>query len=448
MEGFKEVVMLRKEAIQTWKISLPIILGELSQMALHIIDSAMVGRINYKQLAASSLVNSVMNIPFVFGIGITISVAQMVSASHGRKDGFKISHYLFNGFWLCTVTGIIIALGLDLGTPVLFHLKQDPEVATLATPYMRIMSWSLLPMLMFMALKQFTDGLEKTRTAMLLSLIALPLNVLLNWLFIYGNWGFPRLELRGAAIGTLITRTFIFIALASVVFTHPLFRKYIAVRKNQWKLKKQTIRELLHIGIPSSLQLGLEVAAFAVSGIMIGAISAVDQAAHQIAISCAAFAFMTPLGLGQGASIRISNAWGRKDKPAIASIAKGTLLTGIVYGICCATFFSIFRKQLALSFNNDVNVVTLAATLLLAAAIFQISDAIQALSAGMLRGIKDVKVPTIYVSLAYWAVGIPVGYLLAFHFHLGAIGSWIGFIAGLSFSAVMLSIRLLKKIKE
>jgi MATE family multidrug resistance protein len=194
--------MLRSEANKTAKLAYPIILGELAQMALGIIDTAMVGAVSYKHLAASSLVQSVIIIPFVLGIGITISVSQLVSQSHGQRDGQQVSHYLYNGFWLSAITALVISLSLEFGQNILFHLNQDPEVAMLAVPYLQIIGWSIIPMLLFMALKQFTDGLEFTKTAMILSLLALPINVLLNWIMIFGNWGFPRLELVGAGWGT------------------------------------------------------------------------------------------------------------------------------------------------------------------------------------------------------------------------------------------------------
>src|SRR5690606_35247377 len=240
----------------------------------------------YKQLAAAALVLNALNIPFVFGIGITISVSQMVSMAHGRRDGNLVSHYFFNGFVLCAVAAVAISCLLVFGRNILYHLGQDPEVVDLALPFMKLMGISLVPMLLFMTLKQFTDGLEYTRTAMLLSLIGMPINIFLNWLLIYGNLGFPRLELVGAGWATLITRTLMFLALGYVVLRHKLFARYIAVSKHQWKLKVKTLKELLHIGIPSSMQLGMESGVFAVSGIIIGTIGAVEQAAHQIALSC------------------------------------------------------------------------------------------------------------------------------------------------------------------
>ncbi|MBN9295627.1 MAG: MATE family efflux transporter [Filimonas sp.] len=439
---------MRAEAIRTWKLSGPIILGELTQMSLGIIDSVMVGSISYKHLAASALVISVMNIPFVLGIGMSMSVSQTVSMAYGRNDGQKVSHYLYNGFWLCTIAAIIIALALNLGKGILFHLGQDADVAALSVPYLQIMAWSIIPMLMFIAIKQFTDGLERTRTAMVLSLLAMPVNVFINWLVVYGNWGFPRLELVGAGIGTLVTRIIILIALVAIVWVHPLFHRYIAVRRSQWQLKISTIKELLHIGIPSSMQAGMETGAFAVSGIIIGTLGAVQQAAHQIALSCAAFAFMVSFGLAQGGSIRISNAWGRNNWKDINVIGKSTLISGVLYGVLSAIFFIAMRKMLPLAFNDDATVVSIAAVLMLYAAIFQVSDATQAIGVGLLRGMKDVSVPTIYVAIAYWVIGIPTGYLMAFTFKMGAAGIWIGFVVGLTFSAILLNQRFFRLIKK
>lgn len=436
------------EAKSTIRLSVPIILGELSQMALHIIDTAMVGALGYKQLAAAALVLSVLNIPFVIGIGMTISVSQLVSMANGRNDGQKVSHYFYNGFWLCGITAVIISTGLVAGRNILFHLKQDNEVAALAIPFLELMGWSVIPMLLFMTLKQFTDGLEKTRIAMIISLAALPLNIFINWLLIFGNLGFPSLGLAGAGWGTLITRSLMFIALGWVILWHPLFRRYVLVRRKQWKLKTSTVKELLHIGVPSSLQVGLESGAFAISGIIIGTLGATEQAAHQIALSCASFTFMVSLGLAQGSSIRVSNALGAGNGLKITHIGKSTFITGLLYGCFCAVTFILLRNVLPGLFNSNENVLSMAATLLILAAIFQISDATQAIGAGLLRGIKDVTIPTILIAIAYWVVGIPVGYFLSFYANMGAAGMWVGFIAGLSCSGIFLTYRFLKMAKN
>src|SRR5690554_5053297 len=235
--------MLWFEARKTLKLAVPVILGEIAQIELHLIDTAMVGALSYKHLGAAALVMSVLNIPFVFGIGITIAIAQMTSLAHGKHDGKLVSHYFYNGFFLCAIASILIVLGMEFGKNIIFHLNQDPEVALLASPYLRIMTWSLIPTILFFALKQFTDGLEFTKTAMILAVLALPLNVFLNWVMIFGNLGFPRMELIGAGYATLITRILIFLILGIIILNHSLFRKYIAVRSNQWKIRWATMKE-------------------------------------------------------------------------------------------------------------------------------------------------------------------------------------------------------------
>lgn len=440
--------MLREQAKKTIKLSLPIIFGELAQMSLHLIDAAMIGAVGYKQLAAAALVISVINIPFVVGIGVTVSVSQMVSLAHGKADENLISHYFYNGFWLCAAFAVAIALALVFGSGILFHLGQDAEVAQLAQPLMRLLSVSLVPMILFLALKHFADGLQKTRTAMILSFVAVPLNVFFNWLLIFGNLGFPRLELIGAGWATLLTRVLIFLILGAIVLRHPAFRQYTKIRGEQWKLRAQTLKELLHIGIPTGLQMGLEVGAFAVSAVLIGTIDAVSLAAHQIAITCAAMTFMVSVGLSQGSSIRTSNALGRGNWREISAIGKSTLIVSLLFGSFCALSFIALRSRLPLAFNDETAVVALAATLMLSAAFFQISDSLQAIAAGLLRGIKDVKIPTILIAISYWIVGIPSGYLLAFHLNLGAVGMWLGFIIGLTFSALFLTVRFLKMVER
>jgi MATE family multidrug resistance protein len=436
------------EVRPTIKLAVPIIIGELAQMSLHIVDTAMIGALGYKQLAAAALVISAMNIPFVLGIGMTISVSQLVSMSNGRGDKKAVSHYFFNGFILCAVTAVIISLSLVFGRKFLYHLGQDPEVARMAVPFLSLIALSIIPMLLFMTLKQFADGLEYTKTAMVFSLVAIPINAFLNWLLLYGNVGFPRLELLGAGWATLITRTLIFIAFAIIVLKNQKFQQFISDRVMQWRLRWSTWKDLLYIGIPSSLQIGIEVSAFAVSAIIIGTISAVAQAAHQIAISCASFTFMVSMGLSQAGSIRVSNAYGRNDWHKIQNIGKATLTTAFIYGIFCALMFVLFRNSLPLLFNKNPEVLKLSALLILFAAIFQISDSTQAVGAGLLRGIKDVKTPTVLIAIAYWAVALPIGLLLGFYFKMGAAGMWTGLILGLTFASGFLVRRFILEVRR
>jgi MATE family multidrug resistance protein len=436
-----------KEFSKTLQIAVPIIISNIAQISLLLIDSAMIGRINYLQLAASSLVINVMAIPQVIGMGMTVAMSPLIAIANGKKDVLTASKILFNGLILCTITSLLLSFCLVLNKNIIFHLGQDYTVAKLATPFYEIIAWSLIPLLMFMAVKQFTDALEFTRTGMLLTIISLPINAFLNWIFIYGKFGMPRLELYGAGIATFITRIIITVTLIIVVLSHPVFKPYIKIWRKAWKIKFELWKELLQIGIPSSLQYGMESGAFSVSGIMIGWLGATAQAAHQIALNVAAATFMVALGLSLGASIRVANAYGRGEKYQLHIIGKSTIAGGLIYGFFCAGLFIALKNVLPFIFTNDVKVTAMASTLLIFGALFQVSDTSQAIGVGLLRGIKEVKLPTAFVGIAYWLIGIPTGYYLAFKINMGASGIWIGFVAGLTVSALLLNKRFLNKTK-
>lgn len=436
------------EAKQTIQLAIPIILGELSQMVLHIIDSAMVGTLTYNHLAASALVLSVVNIPFVAAIGLTFSISQLVALGNGKKDKQFVSHYFYNGVIQSCVVGLFISLLLVGGINILDHLRQDPVVVALAKPYMFYISISVIPMTLFMAFKQFADGLEHTKTAMYLSFMTIPINFFLNYLLIYGHWGFPRLELTGAGIATLITRVIQAIIMVMFILKSPLFASYLSDKTKEWKFHWGTQREHLKIGLPSSLQITMEVSAFAISGIIIGMISAKEQAAHQVALIIASVTFMVSFGFSQAGSIRVSNYFGQQNFAKIRLIGKSSIYTGLLYGLASLIGIASLNHYLPTLFNDNPDVVTIASGLLVLAAVFQISDSLQAVATGLLRGIKDLKFPAMVATLAYWVVGIPIGYYLAFHGQMNASGIWVGFIIGLTVSAVLLSFRFRYFIKK
>ncbi len=436
---------MRNELAATLRLSIPIIITNMSQIAQGLVDSAMVGAINYKLLAASSLAINVIAIPQIICIGLTIAIAPLVAIARGRQDAVTASAIVYNGVWLNSIFTMVVALVCFFGSPLLMHLKQDPEVASLAIPFFRLLAFSLIPMIIFLSLKQFSDALEMTKTGMVIGLASIPLNAFLNWIFIYGNWGFPRMELAGAGVGTLITRTAEAILMFIIIFSHRAYKRYIAARRQAWRLKTKQLKELLHIGIPSGMQYAMEAGAFSVSGIMAGWLGATSQAAHQIALNIASFSFMAALGLAQGGSIRVSHAFGRNDRVGLRRIGISTMYGGIGYGLFCVLYFIAFRYRLPLLFTNEPSVIELAATLLFFAAIFQVSDATQTIGVGLLRGIRDVKLPTLLVAIAYWGIGIPVGYGLAFELKMGASGIWLGLALGLTASSIFCNRRFLRK---
>ncbi|HUH73131.1 MAG TPA: MATE family efflux transporter [Chitinophagales bacterium] len=432
---------MKNEIKRTLQIAAPLILGNITQMALSLIDTAMVGAIDYKQLAAAALVTNLLAIPYVMGIGLTTALTPLIAIANGKGNKFEASRYLYNGVILCTIISVFIALGLSFSEKIVFNIGQDPIVAALSIPYLKIMGWSVIPMIFFLSLKQFCDALEQTKVAMFLSLISMPINVLLNWIMIYGNWGFPRMELEGAGWATLISRILIAIALLWVVLTNERFKEYIDLRKEAWKINLVSFVQILKLGIPSGLQFGLEVGAFAISGIMIGWFGATQQAAHQIALNIASFTFMIIMGLSTAGSIRISNALGRGNILQMRNIGLSTLTVGLAYGFITGLLFIIFHNYLPLIFNQNTEVVSLAAHLLIFAAIFQISDSTQAIGIGLLRGMKDVTIPTVSVIIAYWVIGLPLGYYLGVKYDMKATGMWIGLVIGLTVSSILLNIR-------
>lgn len=436
--------MVWEEVKHTLRLGWPIILGNITQILLGIIDSAMVGAIHSSQLAASSFVNNLIGIPFILVIGLSMAISPLVAAAMGEGDHDKPLRILYNGIWVVGLAATLLAIAIHLGVDAVDYMGQDKIVAELSKPYLIWMAWGMIPMALFMAIKQYADGLGKTQMPMYLSLASIPLNVLLNYIFIYGKWGAPRLELEGAGIGTLFSRLAIMIAIAFFVMKSKSFEPYRRHLKQQLQWRKDRLRDMLRIGLPSAMQYGMESSAFAISGIMIGWLGYIQQAAHQIAISLASLTFMVSLGISATGSIRTAYAFGQKDKAKVRQIGTTIIWMSIIYGVFCALLFISGRHVLPRFFNDEAPVLQYASALLVLAAVFQISDSVQAIGVGLLRGIQDVRIPTLYVSIAYWVLGIPSGYLMAFVLGMDVQGIWWGFVFGLSTSAILLSLRFLK----
>jgi len=430
-----------REIRQTLKLGWPIVLVNLSQMILGVIDSAMVGAIHSSQLAAAAFVNNLISIPLILGAGLATAVSPLVAAALGQGDTDKPLRILFNALIIAALISLTLATAIHLGIDLVFYFGQDQIVAELAQPYLLWMSWGIVPMVLFMTMKQFADGLEQPRIPMYLALAAIPINVALNYAFIYGEWGAPRMELEGAGVGTLFSRLIIMLSIGLLILRGKTFARYRQRLKQQLRLRFDRMRDVIRLGIPASLQYGMESAAFAVSGIMAGWLGYVQQAAHQIAISIVATTFMVAMGVSAAGSIRIGNAYGRRDWGHARHIGFSTLFMGVFYGLFCAGLFVGGRNQLPLLFNDETAVLGYAASLLFVAAVFQISDSVQAIGVGLLRGLQDVRVPTVFVLLAYWVIGLPSGYYLAFNLGLEVVGIWIGLLLGLSASATLLSLR-------
>lgn len=436
------------EVKHTLRLGWPIILGNLTQIALGIIDSAMVGAIHSSQLAAAAFVNNLITLPLVFAIGLTTAISPLVASALGEDDPDKPLRILFNGGLIVTIMSLLFAIFIHLGVDMVDYFGQDQIVADLSRPYLIWMGWGMVPMAVFMAMKQFADGLGRTRVPMYLSLLAIPVNVLVNYAFIFGEWGAPRMELEGAGVGTMVSRVVTMIALFWLIAYGEGFAPYRQHLSDQLQVRWDRFQDIFRIGIPAALQYGMEAGAFAISGIMAGWLGYIQQAAHQIAISIASFTFMVSVGISAAGSIRVGYAYGKQDWPHARKVGQSTFVIAAAYGLLCAIIFVFTRNELPLLFNDEPPVIAYAATLLFLTAVFQISDSVQAIGVGLLRGIQDVKVPTLFVLLAYWVIGIPIGYWLAFILGMDIAGIWIGLVLGLSASAILLTLRFLRLTKR
>jgi MATE family multidrug resistance protein len=423
---------------QLLKLSGPLIIANISQMFLGIMDAMMVGQISYKHLAASSLVINVVGIPYVSCIGLVSVISPLVAFLYSDRKASDIGSYLWHALILNTLICIVMCTLLHIFSGVIFHLGQDVEVVNLAKPFLIYMTWAILPMVIFFTFKQFSDGLEHTRFPMILSLLSIPFNFILNYALIYGNFGFPRWELVGSGLATLITRITIMIILIVHVLTHPKFKEFNLFR---FRWDPKVMKKISSLGLPSAWQYSSEVGAFVVLGILSGWFGAQQQAAHQTAMSIAAFTFMVSLGLSTAGSIKVGEAFGNGKMDLAWVFGKTTIQIAFIYGLACGIIFIFLKNILPISFTNDPIVFQIASHLLVLAAFFQISDALQAVGIGLLRGLQDVKIPAIFTTVIYWFVGVPAGYFLSVHRNMKVYGIWIGFIISLGLIAVLLFVR-------
>ncbi|CAM2897891.1 MATE family efflux transporter [Rariglobus hedericola] len=435
-----------REARATLRLALPIIVGQVSQMLMGVTDSVMIGRLGAVPLAASAFASGVFSVFFVVGLGLLLPVAVLVSREHGASDDQAGARWLQHGVALGVIAGLV-EFALMLGLMGWFHrLGQPPEVLAAVNPFYVLITASILPTLVFQVFRQFAEALGRPWVPMFIMLGGVALNVVLNWVLIYGHWGAPALGLAGAGWATLASRVIVVVAIILWLRRATGFRS--AWPDTWWRgLQARRFREMLVIGVPAAVMLFFEVGAFMMAALMMGWIGAEALAAHQIALSCAAFMFMFPLGISMAVGMRVGKAVGEGRHELLRPIATGGLVTAIAIMSVSAIGFAVFGPWLAGGFVNDPGVVALAAKLLVVAAIFQLFDGAQVIGSGALRGLADVRVPATISFIAYWLLAIPGGYLLGLHTSLGAVGIWVGLAVGLAIAAVLLAARFLRLTK-
>jgi len=445
-----------KEFSYNLKLAYPVILGMLGHTLIAIVDNIMVGNLGSTELAAVSLGSSFVFIGMSIGIGFSTAITPLVSEADAEKDDKKIRSVFHHGLLLCTVLGVVLFILIVLAKPIMLLMHQPKEVVDLAAPYIDWVAFSLIPVIIFQGYKQFADGLSRTKYSMYAILLANIVHIFFNYMLIYGIWIFPKLGILGAALGTVISR------IMMVVFMHFIMRKNIQLKpyfKNfSFKeIKKSMLRKIANLGIPSAMQMLFEVALFTAAIWLSGSIGKTSQAANQIALTLATTTFMFAMGLSVAATIRVGNQKGLMDYKKLIVVARSVFLLTIIVETIFGILFVVlhnFLPHLFLNMNNVLQVIEnkevifIASKLLLVAAVFQISDGVQVVVLGALRGLQDVKVPMYITFVAYWVVGFPISYYLGKHTKLGAVGIWIGLLAGLTTAALFLYIRFHKLTKK
>jgi len=436
MEG----INFQKHFPKTFALAYPVMLSQLGQVGVGIADTMMVGRLGAETLAAASLGNSIFFVIMMFGIGVSMSITPLVASADGEGKSKRITRIFKHGFIINVFTGMILFMLILLASPGLYHLNQPLEVVNLAIPYLAIVTFSLLPFMVFQTFKQFTEGMSQTKQAMAITILCNLLNVFLNWVMIYGNLGFPALGLNGAGYATLISR----ILMAAIMFYYVWNSKRYKPYKLSFGFKKLSfplVSKMLNIGVPTGFQFVFETGAFSAAAIMMGWIGTNALAAHQIAINLASISYMMASGLSSAATVRVGNQLGRRDIQNLREIGFTSFSMAALFMLFFAVGFIVFRNYLPMLYINDSSVVEMAASLLIFAGIFQLSDGVQVVGLGALRGMADVRIPTIITLVAYWVIGLPLGYFLAFNYGYNEHGIWCGLLIGLTVAAAMLVFR-------
>lgn len=431
------------------RLAFPVIVGLLGHTFVQLVDNIMVGQLGTAELAAVSLGNSFFFVAMSLGIGFSTAITPLVAETDGAKDIQAGRNVFIHGLLLCTFIGVFLSLAVLICKPLLYQMGQPEEVVVLAFPYLKWVAISLIPLITFQGFKQFSEGLSHTRPAMYATLMGNLINVILNYVLIFGFWIFPKMGVEGAALGTLISRCSMLLFMALYVRYNKRFTEFaqgIVLKKSDWNLFKKIIR----LGLPSALQMFFEVIFFTAAIWLSGFLGKNPQAANQIALNLSSMTFMFAMGLGVTAMIRVGNQKGKGDFIALKRIAYSIFLLIFLFDVLFCLFFLLMNTYLPWIYLDgtnplqisDVNeVVRIASSLLVISAFFQISDGLQAVVLGALRGLQDVNIPAWITFFSYGIFGLPISYYLGLHTTMGATGIWIGLLSGLTASAILLYLR-------
>lgn len=424
-------------------LGLPLIGSHLAQFAVTLTDAIMLGWYSVEALAAEVLGGTIWFALFIVGTGFAWAVMPMVASAQSSGQGAQVRRVTRMGMWASMIFAVAILPVTLWSEPLLLKLGQDPDTSALAADYLQIVGFSILPSLLVMVLKSYLVALERTQVVLWITLLAVGLNVIVNYALIFGNWGFPEMGVRGAAVASLSVSTASLIALALYVVKatpeHALFQRF-------WRPDWEAFGEVFRLGWPIGLTNLCEVGLFAASSVMMGWLGTVALAAHGIALQVTSAIFMIHLGLSNAATVRAAQAFGRGDGPGLRAGAKVAFAMSIVVALLTVgLFLGVPEFLIGLFMNptepNRATVTAIGVGLLAAAALFQLVDAAQVMALGLLRGVQDTKVPMIIAALSYWGIGVPVSYVLGFTLNWGGVGIWLGLAVGLAVAGVLMMTR-------
>jgi MATE family multidrug resistance protein len=424
------VASLRQELRPMLRLALPVVVGELGWMAMGVVDTMMVGRIDAESIGAASIGRVLFMGVAIFGIGLLLGLDTLVAQAFGAGNRQECQLALLHGLYL----SLIIAAPLTALTFVFAGLLDlwgvDPTVRALAAPYLRVVGWATLPILFYSTFRRYLQAMNLVRPVMIALISANLVNVFFNWVLIFGQLGFPALGVVGAAWATVMSSCYMagFLALAALL--HDRSEGW-TLRQLPLGLQLARMRRLVELGIPAAMQLLLEVGVFALATVLAGRLTPVALAAHQIALNAASVTYMVPLGISAATAVRVGQALGRRDAPGAGRAGWTGLLLAALFMALAALLFVTAPGAILRAFTTASGVIAAGVSLLYVAAVFQLFDGIQVVATGALRGAGDTRTPMLWNLIGYWVLGLPVGYYLCFSADWGAVGLWIGFSIGL-----------------
>lgn len=425
---------------------MPIVVSQLGHTLVHMADSVIVGQFaGTIQLAAVSLVNSIFMLILVLGLGIAYGLTPLIAQENGRNDKEQCGKLLINSLIINIGIGIALYLFVHFGTLIIIdHIGQSPEVVAYAKPYLGYLGISIIPLMIFQTFKQFAEGLGFTKQAMFVSIWGNAVNIVLGIILVKGLFGISPMGVKGVGISTLVDRCLMAIVMSVYVLKSKHFRAYLHSFKLRF-LDMKLIKSISKIGAPVALQYSFEISAFSGAAILIGTIGAVEQAAHQVAINLASITYMLASGIASAATIKTGNNLGKENYLDLRRSAIASYHVIIAFMSITALLFIFANRILPFIYTEDLAVIDIAAHLLIIAGFFQLFDGTQVVGLGVLRGIGDVNTPTLITFVAYWIIGIPLGYFLGITLGLGVNGIWYGLTFGLLTASALLFFRFQKK---